>query len=149
MHFRIRSSEYEITSQGEFCNEENSFQLYTFTFVIGFAGSFSFKAESRGANLEDKIKGENKTGCIEVLEAKRSAEGCTANQGISFRLKVNCEKPVDVRVYYKGKKGWLANTFLNKKSGEEISFSTCDAKDSYVVYERDAGSNTDFPVPKP
>ena len=117
-------------------------------FTMGFAGLFAYTAESRGANLEDKIKGENKTGCIEVLEAKRGAEGCSATEGIAFHLKVNCEKPVDVRLYYKGKRGWRGTTFSNKKNGDEINYSECEAKDSYIVYKREAGSNADFPVPK-
>lgn len=117
--------------------------------LVTFITFLPLRTEVLGVSKDDeKLQGENQTGCVEVLEAKKGSTSCSDAKGISMKLKVNCDKPVDVRLCYKGKKSWVCNTYTNRKSGDEIPVSECNAKGSYVIYKRDAGSNVEFPNPK-
>lgn len=95
----------------------------------------------------DEVKGKNDTGCVEVLEAKRGADQCKGTGSLSVRCKVNCGKPVDVRVCIKTPKGWSCSNYSNKQSGEEISAYECRAVGGYVILKREAGSNEEWPRP--
>ena len=110
------------------------------------------QTEVRGAENDGQLKGTNKTGCVEVIEAKNGAPSCAAGDSISIRLKVNCDQAIDIRVYYKadykGKKGWQAKTFLDKKQGDEITLSECGASGPYMIAKRKAGSEDPFATPQ-
>ena len=115
--------------------------------ICFFSVSLSNTEACRNPQGSD-VKGKNETGCIEVVEAKAEGQSCTPAQGISLRLKVNCETAADVRIYYKNKKGrWEGVTFKNKSKGEEVSFADCYGFAPYKIMKRDAGSTKEFPNP--
>lgn len=116
--------------------------------VIFFVSVPATKTEARGDNQSNNVKGTNETGCIEVIEAKAEGQSCTTAQGISLRLKVNCDAAADVRIYYKNKRDkWEGVTFKNKSKGEEVTFANCFGFAPYKIFKRDAGSTKDFPNP--
>ena len=115
---------------------------------VCFFGISSIQTEAREDNQNNNVKGMNDTGCIAVVEAKAEGQSCATAKGLSLRLKVNCDKAVDVRISYKNKRDrWESVTYKNKSKGEEISFADCDGFAPYKIMKRDAGSTKEFPNP--
>ena len=115
---------------------------------VCFFGITATKTEAQGDYKGSDVKGKNDTGCVEVVEAKAEGQSCATAKGLSLRLKVNCDKAVDVRISYKNKRDrWESVTYKNKSKGEEISFADCDGFAPYKIMKRDAGSTKDFPNP--
>lgn len=119
--------------------------------IFIFMGSSILKLDAFGSEAEENLKGKNRTGCVEITEAKSGTPSCTAADSISIQLKVNCETSIDIQVsykrYVKGRKVWLAKIFTNKKQGDEVTLTECDATGSYMVSKRKAGSDEPFPTP--
>jgi hypothetical protein len=119
--------------------------------IIIFIGSSILKIDAFGSEAEDNLKGKNRTGCVEIIEAKSGTPSCTTADSLSIQLKVNCDAPIDIQVFYKGmykgRKVWLAKTFMNKKQGDKVTLTECDASGPYLVSKRKAGSNEPFPTP--
>jgi hypothetical protein len=132
--------------------KKHLFRLLLVSVIAVFMTVFMLKADARSTEADDKLKGDNRAGCVEVIEAKNGAPSCTTANSISIKLKVSCDKPVDIQVTYKGihngKTAWLAKTFMNKKQGDEITIAECDASGPYTISKRKAGSDDPFPTPR-
>jgi hypothetical protein len=125
--------------------------LLLISLISIFIGGSLLKTDAFGSEAEDNPKGKNRTSCVEIIGAKSGVPSCTTADSISIQLKVNCDTPIDIQVsykgMYKGRKVWLAKTFLNKKQGDEVTLTECDASGPYMVSKRKAGSNEPFPAP--
>jgi hypothetical protein len=100
-------------------------RLLLVSVIAVFMAVFILKTDARSTETDDKLKGDNRAGCVEVIEAKNGAPSCTTANSISIHLKVNCDKPVDIQMTYKGihngKTVWLAKTFMSDYSAPCMS----------------------------
>jgi hypothetical protein len=104
-----------------------------------------------GANAQANAD-ENKnitlsTKAVEIISVTKTADKCRDKKGITLRLRVVSDSPVDVLSYKKSGQLWGASQFNNQKKGDEIVDFACYEKAAFKVYSRPTGSSEDFPKP--
>lgn len=107
--------------------------------IVGFAN-----VESREDTKHIKLL----TKAVEIVSATTGTDKCKDKKGITLKLKVTSESPVDVLRYVKIKDTWAPTVFPNQKKGDEISDYACREDAPFQFFSRPAGSSENFPKPQ-
>lgn len=111
--------------------------------LMGFS-SISIKAQNNSdKNKQVKLL----PNTLEIIEVTKTADKCPDQKGITVRLRVISESPVDIRRWANLGNNWLPADFLNQKKGNEISTYMCNPVANFKFYSRAAGSSDKFPKP--
>jgi hypothetical protein len=87
------------------------------------------------------------TKSIEVVSVKSTAAQCKDQKGVTVRLRVIGNGPIDIMGWMGLKNEWMPRHFDNQAVGSEIEDFSCYPKSPFKYYSREAGSKGVWPKP--
>ena len=118
-------------------------------FSILFVVTVIFATVSVPAQTDEAAKKQVKifSKSLEIVSVKWTAEQCKDQKGVTVRLRVVGDGPVDVLRWMGLSNQWMPRQFDAQAVGAEIEDYSCYPKSPFKFYSRTAGSKDAWPKP--